>query len=463
MAEQVYAHFVGIGGAGMSGLALVLHDRGVAVSGSDLKESRYARALADRGVPVFIGHEASNLPQAQVVVASSAITETNPELVAARQRGLPIWPRARMLAHLSDGRKTIAIAGTHGKTSTSSMVAVMLAGMGLDPTFLIGGEIDGLDTNACNGAGEHYVVEADESDGSFVFLRPHVAVVTNVEADHLDHYGSLEEIEQTFVEFLGKTDPTGTLVVCGDEPGLRAMAERAGRRVVTYGSSEHCDVRYSDITREGVGSRFRVTAPGGSEVSCSVAVPGGHMVSNATAAMAVAWVLELDLERAAGSLSGFTGVRRRFDLIGEVGGVTVVDDYAHHPTEVAATLTAASGLGFARVVAIFQPHRYSRTQAFAAEFGRSFRAADRVALLDVYSAGEAPIPGVSGKSILDAMLADAPRTQAAYLPHRPEVVDYLERIVRPGDLVLTMGAGDVTSIGPELVRALEERSTGARS
>lgn len=458
MTDNVHAHFIGVGGAGMSGIALVLAQRGVAVTGSDLKESRYSRALERAGVRVSIGHDAGNLGDPEVVVVSSAIPERNAELVEARSRGIDVWPRAKMLAALAGERKTIAVAGTHGKTSTSSMIATMLHTLGLEPTFLIGGEVDGVDSNAMNGAGDHFVVEADESDGSFVFLDPFVSVVTNIEADHLDHYSGLEEIESTFSEFMNRTAPEGALVVCAEDARLVELARETGRRVVTYGESSDADVRFCAVEHRGVGSAFQVALPDGSQARASVAIPGRHMVSNATAALAVAWVLGVEFTKAANALAAFTGVRRRFDLIGEVSGVTVVDDYAHHPTEVAATLQAACEVGHRRVWALFQPHRYSRTQAFAAEFGRAFAAADRVVLMDVYSAGEAPIPGVSGKSILDAMLVARPRTAAAYLPHRADVVPFLAERLRPGDLVMTMGAGDVTAVGPELIANLRERA-----
>ena len=447
----------------MSGIALVLHQRGIAVTGSDLKESRYSKSLALAGMPISIGHDSANLGDPEVVVVSTAIPERNPELAEARRRGIDVWPRARMLAHLADERKTIAVAGTHGKTSTSSMVATMLLGLGLDPTFLIGGEIDGIDTNAANGSGDHYVVEADESDGSFVFLKPYVALVTNIEADHLDHYASLDEIADTFCEFMSRTEPDGVLVVCGDDAHLTQLVATVDRRRVSYGASESCDVRYSEVRREGIGSRFNVTFPDGSTAACSVAVPGIHMVTNACGALATAWSLDLDVRQAAQALAAFTGVRRRFDLVGEVGGVTVVDDYAHHPTEVNATLSAAAELGFERVWALFQPHRYSRTQAFSREFGRSFASADRVVLTDVYTAGEAPIPGVSGKTVLDAVLSHNPRSRAAYLPHRTDIVPYLLDRVRPGDLVMTMGAGDVTTIGPQLVSGLRQRQSAVEA
>lgn len=456
MPESVYAHFIGAGGAGMSGIALVLAQRGYRVSGSDLKESRYSHALEAAGVRVHIGHSAENLGDPEVVVVSSAIPPTNPELVEARRRGIPVWPRAQMLAHLAEDRSTIAVAGTHGKTTTSSMTATMLARMGLEPTFLIGGEVNGFDTNAANGSGQHYVVEADESDGSFVFLRPSVAVVTNIEADHLDHYGTLAAVEATFVDFMRRVTDDGAVIVCGDQPSAVSLAQSAGRRVVTYGFAEQNDIRCRVLQRRGEGLVFEVLFPDSVRVNSYVCIPGTHMVSNATAALAVAWVLGLDVSNAAESLAGFSGVRRRFDLIGEARGVTIVDDYAHHPTEVAATLAAARDLGFGRVFVLFQPHRYTRTEALAGEFGDALAHAERVALMDVYSAGETPIPGISGKTVLEAVLTRHPRTQAAYLPHRSEVVSYLASQVRRGDIVLTMGAGDVTTIGPELLRALTD-------
>jgi len=454
LSEQVYAHFIGAGGAGMSGIALVLAKRGARVTGSDLKESRYSRALEAAGVPVAIGHRAENLGSPEVVVVSSAIPDTNPEVVEAVGLGIPVWPRARMLAHLAGGRSTIAVAGTHGKTSTSSMAATMFSGMGLDPSFLIGGEVRGFDTNAVNGSGEYYVVEADESDGSFVFLDPHVAIVTNIEADHLDHYGTLAHVEDAFVDFMSRVSPEGAVVVWGDSPRAVELAKQAGRRLVTYGFTDACDVRCRVIGREGIGTRFEVVFPDGHAVRTVTQVPGDHMALNGTAALATAWFLGLDVTAAAEALGGFSGVKRRFDLVGEVGGVTVVDDYAHHPTEVRATLKAAHALGFGRVIVLFQPHRYSRTEALAREFGDAFTSADRVAFMDVYSAGEPPIPGVSGKTLLEEVLEQHPRTQAAYLPHRGDIVTFLASRCRPGDLLLTMGAGDVTTVGPELVHEL---------
>lgn len=461
MNQAVYAHFIGIGGAGVSGLARVLHDRGVAVTGSDLKGSRYAAALEEAGIPVTIGHAAENLGDPEVVVVSSAIPESNPELAEARRRGIPVWPRAKMLAHLAGEDATITVAGTHGKTTTSSMLAVTLDGMGLDPTFLIGGELNDIGANARCGRGGYYVVEADESDGSFLFMKPRVSVITNIEADHLDHYGSLEEIVETFGEFIGRTDPDGVLVVCADDGALTALArERGQARVVTYGRAEDADVRWSDLQRRGAGHAFQVHFPDGRQIEASVAIPGEHNVTNATGVLAAVWSLGLDVGSAAGQLARFGGVRRRFDHVGEVGGVIVVDDYAHHPTEVRATLAGARAAGYDRILVVFQPHRYSRTSALSEEFGEAFADADRVVLMDVYSAGEAPIPGVSGKTLLDAVLKAAPRAQVAYFPHRGDIEAYVASRVRSGDLVMTMGAGDVTTVAPEIVRALSARAAG---
>jgi UDP-N-acetylmuramate--alanine ligase len=441
----------------MSGLAKVLADRGVAVSGSDLRLSRYAAALRDAGVVIHIGHDSANLGDPEVVVVSSAIPESNPELAEARRRGIPVWQRARMLAELAGERRTVAVAGTHGKTSTSSMLAVALSAMGLDPTFLIGGELNDVGSNARCGSGDLYVVEADESDGSFLLLTPHVAIVTNVEADHLDHYGTFGAVVDAFRSFLGQVDASGAAVLCADDETLMGLASACPGRVVTYGRSSSADVRVERMRPHGGGVRFEVAFPDGQRVSAMIAVPGEHMALNATGVLAALWALGFAPVDAARGLDAFAGVKRRFERVGEVAGVTVVDDYAHHPTEVRATLQGAHDAGFGRVWVVFQPHRYTRTAALQAEFGDSFVDADRLVLMDVYSAGESPVPGISGKTVLDSVLHSAPRTRAAYFPHRADVAGYVADRVRPGDLVMTMGAGDVTTMGAEIVRAMEAR------
>jgi UDP-N-acetylmuramate--alanine ligase len=444
----------------MSGIARVLHDRGVVVTGSDLRSSRYSSALQQAGVTVHIGHDAGNLGDPDVVVVSTAIPDTNPELVEARRRGITVWPRARMLAELAGERLTVAVAGTHGKTTTSSMVAAAFIEAGADPTFLIGGELTDVGSNARCGDGPHFVVEADESDGSFLYLDPYCAIVTNVEADHLDHYASLEEIVDIFREFLSKVRPDGVAVLCADDDRLMGLAPACPGRVVSYGHARSADVRITSFVATPAGGAFEVTFPDGMVFPCSIRTPGEHMALNATGVMAAAWALGIDREAAARGIAGFGGVKRRFEHVGDVGDVSVVDDYAHHPTEVRATLGAARTVAAGTRWVVFQPHRYSRTAAFARDFGAAFDDADRVVILDVYSAGEAPVPGVSGKTVVDAILLHRPRTRIAYFPHRGDVARYVADRARPGDLVMTMGAGDVTSMGPEIVRALNERVQG---
>jgi len=457
---DAYAHFIGVGGAGMSGIARVLHDRGVVVTGSDLRSSRYSTALQQAGVAVHIGHDAANVGDPEVVVVSTAIPDTNPELVEARRRGIPVWPRARMLAELAEERLTVAVAGTHGKTTTSSMAAAALIEAGSDPTFLIGGELTDVGSNARCGRGRHFVVEADESDGSFLYLDPYCAIVTNIEADHLDHYASIDEIVDIFREFLSKVAPEGVAVLCADNERLMGLAPGCPSRVVTYGRAGSADVRMTSYEATIEGGAFRVAFPDGTEIPCSIRVPGEHMALNATGVLAAAWALDVDTGAAARGIAGFGGVKRRFEYIGRVSDVAIVDDYAHHPTEVRATLAAARTVAATTRWVVFQPHRYSRTAAFACDFGSAFDDADRVVILDVYSAGEAPVPGVSGKTVVDAILRHRPRTRLAYFPHRAEAASYVADRARPGDLVMTMGAGDVTTMGPEIVRELTERGGG---
>ena len=455
------AHFIGIGGAGMSGIALVLHERGCKVTGSDLKHSHYVRELEAAGIPVSIGHEAATIDAAmpEVVVTSTAISESNPEVVRARELGIPIWPRAKMLSYLSGAAKTVAVAGTHGKTTTSSMLASALDALGADPTFLIGGIVRAYGTNAHSGTGDHYVVEADESDKSFTYLSPKAVLVTNIEADHLDHYKDLDEIYDKFHDFMGLVPEDGVIVACGEEPHVVEIARSEGRRMYTYGFSEGCDVRITSYEPHGIGSRYTAVMPDGTQVEGTIKQnPGRHNVLNATGVVTLLWALGFDAAKVAQALSGFAGVRRRFDLVGEVGGVTVVDDYAHHPTEIAATISAAAGLGYKHVHVLFQPHRYSRaplfTQVLHDEFGAAFDKADSVTFMDVYPAGEAPVPGVSGKTFLNVVLEHEGHPQADFVAHRVDVVPHLMDKLQPGDLVITMGAGDVTAMGPQIIDAL---------
>ena len=453
-------HFIGVGGVGMSGIARVAHDQGMQVSGSDIKESRYTKQLREAGITVFIGQKAENIPEGDpVVVISTAILENNPELIEARRRGLEIWHRAQMLAHLGVGLDTLAVAGTHGKTTTSSMLASALDALGADPTFLIGGIVRAYGTNAHSGTGAHYVVEADESDKSFTYLSPKAVLVTNIEADHLDHYKDLDEIYDKFHDFMGLVPADGVIVACGEDPHVVDIARSEGRRMYTYGFNEGCDVRITAYEPHGIGSRYTVVMPDGTQVEGTIKQnPGRHNVLNATGVITLLWALGFDAAKVAQALSGFAGVRRRFDLVGEVGGVTVVDDYAHHPTEIAATISAAAGLGYKHVHVLFQPHRYSRaplfTQVLHDEFGAAFDKADSVTFMDVYPAGEAPVPGVSGKTFLNVVLEHEGHPQADFVAHRVDVVPHLMNKLQPGDLVITMGAGDVTAMGPQIIDAL---------
>ncbi len=453
-------HFIGVGGVGMSGIARVAHDQGMQVSGSDIKESRYTKQLREAGITVFIGQKAENIPEGDpVVVISTAILENNPELIEARRRGLEIWHRAQMLAHLGVGLDTLAVAGTHGKTTTSSMLASALDALGADPTFLIGGIVRAYGTNAHSGTGDHYVVEADESDKSFTYLSPKAVLVTNIEADHLDHYKDLDEIYDKFHDFMGLVPEDGVIVACGEEPHVVEIARSEGRRMYTYGFNEGCDVRITSYEPHGIGSRYTAVMPDGTQVEGAIKQnPGRHNVLNATGVITLLWALGFDAAKVAQALSGFAGVRRRFDLVGEVGGVTVVDDYAHHPTEIAATISAAAGLGYKHVHVLFQPHRYSRaplfTQVLHDEFGAAFDKADSVTFMDVYPAGEAPVPGVSGKTFLNVVLEHEGHPQADFVAHRVDVVPHLMDKLQPGDLVITMGAGDVTAMGPQIIDAL---------
>lgn len=447
-ASLARAHLVGMGGAGMSGIARILADRGFAVSGSDARDSPVLAGLAERGVRTAVGHAATNLellpggPTA--VVVSTAVRPDNPEVVAARAAGIPVVRRADALAALMAGRRSVCVAGTHGKTSTTSMLTVALQHAGLDPSFAIGGELTGSGLGAHHGTGDVFVAEADESDGSFLSFSPHGAVITNLEPDHLDHHGTAAAYTAVFDQFVDRIEPGGFLVVCADDPGTAALADRVPlRRIVRYGRSAAAAVRLVGDT---------VTLADGREVTLRLTVPGEHMLLNGTAALAAGVELGVDPAALAAGLAGYTGVRRRFELKGTAGGVVVYDDYAHHPTEVAAQLTAARQVvGTGRLVVVFQPHLYSRTATFAAEFGTALASADLVVVLDVYGAREDPQPGVTGE-----LVATAVRDRAAvlYHPDRPSAAAFVADALRPGDLVITMGAGDVTAIGPELLARL---------
>ncbi len=455
----------------MSGIAKVAHNQGYTVSGSDLKSSRYTIQLEELGIPVAIGQSGSNIPEGDddlTVVVSTAILENNPELVEARRRKLPIIHRAEMLARLGENLDTLAVAGTHGKTTTSSMLAYVLDAMGEDPTFLIGGIVRTYATNARSGTGRFYVIEADESDKSFTHFSPKAVIVTNIEPDHLDHYADLTEIYDLFGRFISSVPEGGPVVVCADDERLLELARSCASNVIGYGFSASADVRVSDVVTKGLSSTFCLTFPDGRRVESSIKQnPGVHNVLNGAAVLTLLDALGLDLEAAARALSEFAGVRRRFDLVGESAGVTVVDDYAHHPTEIAATIAAAKNLDYARVHVVFQPHRYSRaalfTEVLRDEFASAFDSADTVTFMDVFSAGEAPIPGVNGKTFLNVVLENPHHPPIKYVPRRFEVPASVADIACEGDLVITMGAGDVTELGKHILHAVEERAAAKKA
>jgi UDP-N-acetylmuramate--alanine ligase len=446
-------HFVGIGGIGMSGIAEVLHNLGYLVSGSDSRESETTRRLASLGVRVAIGHQAENVGEADVVVRSSAVTQENVEVAAARQRLIPAIQRAEMLAELMRMKYGVAVAGTHGKTTTTSMVATVLARGGLDPTMVIGGRLNALGSNAKLGRGDFLVAEADESDGSFLKLSPTIAVVTTVDAEHLDYYRDLAQIQDAFVEFINKVPFYGLAVLCLDQENIQALLPRVEKRYLTYGLRTQADFLARDVSFAGLTSECRVFWRGQLLGGLALKVPGLHNIYNALAAVAVGTDLDLSFEVIRDALSDFTGVDRRFQVRGEVGGVSVVDDYAHHPVEIQATLNAAKD-GFGRkVIAVFQPHRYSRTQALLAEFSTAFYQADRLFVTEIYAAGEAPIPGVSGRLIADGVAGHGHR-HVTYVALKGDLAKAVLDEVRSGDMVVTLGAGDIWRVGEEILDGL---------
>lgn len=466
--ELQRVHMVGIGGAGMSGIARILLDRGGLVSGSDAKESRGVVALRARGAAIRIGHDESSLdllpggPTA-VVTTHAAIPKTNPELVEARRRGIPVILRPVVLAKLMDGHTTLMVTGTHGKTTTTSMLIVALQHSGFDPSFAVGGDLGEAGTNAHNGSGECFVAEADESDGSLLEYTPDVAVVTNIEADHLDFFGTAEAYGAVFDDFVERIKPGGALVVCTDDPGAAALAERTaalGIRVLRYGSDENQSLKGALVGWEqhDVGAVAHIQlADEPTPRVMRLSVPGRHMALNALGALLAAIQVGAPVDDVLDGLAGFEGVRRRFELVGTANGVRVFDDYAHHPTEVRATLSALRTVteqaGKGRSIVVFQPHLYSRTKTFAREFGEALDAADEVFVLDVYAAREQPLPGVSGASVAEHI-----SVPVTYLPDFSAVAERVAEAAAPGDLVLTMGAGDVTMLGSEILAALQVKA-----
>ncbi|QNP69558.1 UDP-N-acetylmuramate--L-alanine ligase [Streptomyces roseirectus] len=447
-------HFIGIGGAGMSGIAKILAQRGAKVAGSDAKDSETAQALRALGATVHIGHAAAHLADdASSVVVSSAIRADNPELVRAAELGIPVVHRSDALAALMDGLRPIAVAGTHGKTTTTSMLAVSLATLGREPSYAIGGDLDAPGSNALHGAGEIFVAEADESDRSFHKYAPEVAIVLNVELDHHANYASMEEIYDSFVTFAGRIVPGGTLVISADQDGARELTRRVeGVRVVTYGEAVDADVRVLAVVPQGLKSEVTVLLDG-RELTFTVSVPGRHYALNAVAALAAGAALGVPAEELAPALAAYTGVKRRLQLKGEAAGTQVIDSYAHHPTEMTADLEAMrAAAGDARILVLFQPHLFSRTQELGREMGAALALADASVVLDIYPAREDPIPGITSELIIDAARAAGADVTAVH--DKQAAPGVVAGMARPGDLVLTMGAGDVTDLGPLILDQL---------
>ena len=459
-------HFVGIGGIGMSGIAEVLLNLGYKVSGSDLRQSAVTSRLTSLGAQIDEGHRAENVSGAEVVIVSSAIARDNPEVLAAHEQHIPVIQRAEMLAELMRLKYGIAIAGMHGKTTTTSMVAAVLAAGGLDPTVVVGGRVDAMGTNAWLGKSEYLVAEADESDRSFLKLSPILAVVTNIDREHMDCYRDMEDVEQTFLQFMDSVPFYGMVVACNDNDDLRRLLTGVERRTVTYGIREDSDFRISNL-RCGAGKRsvftqFQVNYRGADLGEFELRVPGDHNVRNATAAIAVGIGLDVPAEKIRRALADFNGVDRRFQWIGSAAGVTVIDDYGHHPTEIRATLAAARQCGFGKVHVIFQPHRYTRTQSLLDEFATAFRDADSVLVLDIYPASEPPIPGITGE-LLAERVTEAGGQEALYVRSFAEAAELATSTARSGDMILTLGAGSIWQLAPQLLHALESRAAkGAR-
>ena len=442
---------IGIGGAGMSGIAEVLHKSGHIVTGSDLKESPYTRRLQDAGITVYIGHATHQVGDAEQVVISTAIPSTNPELLEARRRSIPVVPRAAALARILAGGRSVAVAGTHGKTTTTSMTTHVFKALGENPTALIGGELNDIGSNVVTGGSDLFVAEADESDKSLLYLKPQAAVITNVEFDHPDFYASLDDVLSTFERFVKALPSDGHLVVCADDPNCLRLAACAPCPVTTYGLSA------GDLRARILSSNLYVLVEDGEERgTVELGVHGWHNTLNSLAAASVARWLDHDAYQAATSLKNFGGVRRRFQLKGERGEIRVVDDYAHHPTELSVTLEVArmTRSSEGRVIAVFQPHRYSRTRTLYREFGEALTLADAVFVTDVYGAGEMPQPGVNGKLVVDAVCESPTRPDVYYIPDQHDIPNVLRTIAEPKDTVLTMGAGDISRVGDELLNML---------
>lgn len=447
-----HIHFVGIGGIGMSGIAEVLLNLGYKVSGSDLKDTEITQKLKNRGAIIYHGHNPENLKDADVVVVSSAVRIDNVEVKAAQERSIPVIPRAEMLAELMRLKYGIAVAGAHGKTTTTSLVAAVLSQGGIDPTVVIGGKLNVLGSNAILGSGEFMIAEADESDGSFLKLSPTIAIVTNIDSEHLDHYRDLDEIKEAFLAFINKIPFYGLAIVCLDDSNVQDLIPKVNKRFLTYGLSVQADLRACDLIHEGMTTRFTVFLHGEKLGEIKLKIPGKHNVYNALASVACGLELEIPFSAIKEALQEFGGVQRRFQIKGEVNGVLLVDDYGHHPNEIKATLSTAKLVWNRRMIVVFQPHRYTRTQYLFNEFLTAFYQADILILTEIYPAGEDPIPGIGAKKLFKG-IKEHSQKQVLFIPDKEGIVNGLLSLMKPGDVVIFMGAGDIWQVGEELLKS----------
>jgi UDP-N-acetylmuramate--alanine ligase len=455
--KKIHIHFIGVGGSGMSGLASILLDLGHKVSGSDIVTSKITKRLTDKGATIFTGHNKDNVEGADLIVISSAISEPNSEISGARDRKITIIKRAEMLARLMDKKYGIAIAGTHGKSTTASMVSLLLEKSGFDPTVVVGGELNNFKNNAKLGKGNHIVVEADESDGSFLELSPQIAIVTNIEDDHLDHYENMENILKDFGKFIEKIPDNGRIILCKDCDNVKELVKKHKRSHVSYGIFSEADLMAKDIKFNNLNSKSKIFWQGEKIGELNLKVAGYHNILNALAAIAIALELGIGFRETAKILETFQGVHRRMEIIASTdNNILIIDDYAHHPTEIKATLSSLrSSWKNRRIIAVFQPHRYSRTKLLAEKFGKAFFDTDCVIVNDIYSANELPISGISGETIFREIKKNY-HGQLKYLPSKDNILSYLYKMVQPGDIIITMGAGDIWTVGQKLAKQLNE-------
>ncbi len=454
MLQYKKIHFIGIGGIGMSGLAQILLKSGHIVTGSDTVLNESTRKIESLGGKVFLGHNPSNIEDADLVVYSSALSESNPEILTARARGLKVIKRGQMLAEMMKGKTGIVIAGAHGKTTTTSMICTILKKSGLEPTFAIGGEVNDFGGNASLGKGEYFVAEADESDGSFLYLAPKYSVVTNIDDDHMDYYKTSDNLTRAYVEFINKTEDGGVLFCCGDDARTMSVLQYLKVNHRTFGLSHESDIHAEAVEIAGLESKFCCFYKGKILGAIHLRIPGIHNVSNSLAAVGVGMELGLPFNKIASALDSYKGADRRFQIKGTIRGITIVDDYAHHPAEIKATLLAAKNLGYNRLVVVFQPHRYTRTMYFKDSFGKSFSLADHLVLTDIYSASEVPLDGVSARDIYDKAI-EYGHKDVRLLP-KEAIVEYLVNVLKTGDLVLVLGAGDIVEVSAGLMENLKK-------